>query len=293
MFVRRAGDVIPEIVKVITSKRTGAEQEFKFPEKCPACGAAAVRDEDGAVVRCTGIACPAQLQGNIRHFASRVAMDIDGLGEKLCAQLVERGLVKDYADLYHLDMAKLLSVERIAERSGQNLLDSIERSKNTTLRRFLYALGIRHVGEATAKLLAEHFKSVEAVSNASEADLMKVKEVGPAMAEAIRSFFNESQNRAVIARLLEAGVRPAPPEEGKKGPFSGKSVVLTGSLSTLSREQAKEEIERRGGRTSGAVSGKTDLVVAGEDAGSKLTRARELGVRIITEGEFQDLLKER
>jgi len=293
VFVRRAGDVIPEIVKVITSKRTGAEQEFKFPEKCPACGAAAVRDEDGAVVRCTGVACPAQLQGNIRHFASRAAMDIDGLGEKLCAQLVERGLVKDYADLYHLDMEKLLSVERIAEKSGQNLLDSIERSKNTTLRRFLYALGVRHVGEATARLLAEHFKTVDAVSNASEADLMKVKEVGPAMAEAIRSFFDESQNRTVIARLLEAGVKPAPPEEGKRGPFSGKTVVLTGSLSTLSREQAKEEIERRGGRTSGAVSGKTDLVVAGEDAGSKLTRARELGVRIITEKEFQDLLKER
>jgi DNA ligase (NAD+) len=293
VFVRRAGDVIPEIVKVITSKRTGAEQEFEFPRQCPVCGAAAVRDEDGAIVRCTGVACPAQLQGNIRHFASRAAMDIDGLGEKLCAQLVERGLVKDYADLYHLDMAKLLSVERMGEKSAQNLIDSIERSKKTTLRRFLYSLGIRQVGEATAKLLAEHFKSVDAVANATEPDLMKVKEVGPSMAKAIRSFFGESQNRAVIAKLLEAGVKPAPPEEGKLGPFSGKTVVLTGTLSTLSREQAKEEIERRGGRTSGAVSGKTDLVVAGEDAGSKLTRARELGVRIITEGEFQDLLKER
>jgi DNA ligase (NAD+) len=293
VFVRRAGDVIPEIVKVITSKRTGAEKEFEFPRQCPVCGAAAVRDEDGAIVRCTGVACPAQLQGNIRHFASRAAMDIDGLGEKLCAQLVERGLVKDYADLYHLDMAKLLSVERMGEKSAQNLIDSIERSKKTTLRRFLYSLGIRQVGEATAKLLAEHFKSVDAVSNATEPDLMKVKEVGPSMAKAIRSFFGESQNRAVIAKLLEAGVKPAPPEEGKLGPFSGKTVALTGTLSTLSREQAKEEIERRGGRTSGAVSGKTDLVVAGEDAGSKLTRARELGVRIITEREFQDLLKER
>ena len=293
VLIRRAGDVIPEIVKVITSKRTGSEKEFEFPRQCPVCGAAAVRDEEGAIVRCTGVACPAQLQGNIRHFASRGAMDIDGLGEKLCAQLVGKGLVKDYADLYQLDAAKLLSVERMGEKSAQNLIDSIERSKSTTLRRFLYALGIRHVGEATAKLLADHFMSVGAMSEASEQELMKVKEVGPAMAKAIRSFFAEPQNRAVIARLLEAGVEPAPPAELRLGPFSGKTVVLTGGLSTLSREKAKEEIERRGGRISGSVSGKTDWVVAGEDAGSKLHKARELGVRILTEREFQELLKER
>jgi DNA ligase (NAD+) len=293
VFVRRAGDVIPEIVKVITSKRTGAEREFSFPRHCPVCGAAAVRDEDGAIVRCTGVACPAQLQGNIRHFASRAAMDIDGLGEKLCAQLVGQGLVKDYADLYQLDRAKLIAVDRMGEKSSQNLIDSIERSKHTTLRRFLYALSVRHVGEATAKLLADHFKSIDAISDATEQDLMRVKEVGPAMAKAIRSFFEEPQNRAVVARLLQAGVRPAPPDEASAGPFSGKTVVLSGALSILTREQAKEEIERRGGRISGNVSGKTDLVVAGEDAGTKLKRARELGVRILTEREFQALLEER
>jgi len=293
VFVRRAGDVIPEIVKVITSKRTGEEKEFEFPRRCPVCGAAAIRDEDGAIVRCTGVACPAQLQGNIRHFASRAAMDIDGLGEKLCALLVSQRLVQDYADLYRLDLAKLLPVERMGEKSAQNLLDSIERSKRTTLRRFLYALGIRHVGEATAKLLADHFKSIEALSSASEEALTKVKEIGPAMAKAIRSFFAEPQNGAVIARLLDAGVSPAPPEDGQLGPFSGKTVVLTGALSAFSREKAKEEVERRGGRIAGSVSSKTDLVVAGEDAGSKLKKARELGVKIISEGEFQELLGQR
>jgi DNA ligase (NAD+) len=293
VFVRRAGDVIPEIVKVIASKRTGAEEEFVFPRRCPVCGAAAVRDEDGAIVRCSGVACPAQLQGNIRHFASRTAMDIDGLGEKLCSHLVSLKMVKDYSDLYQLDAAKLLSVERMGEKSAQNLIDSIDRSKSTTLRRFLYALGIRHVGEATAKLLAEHFKSIEALTAATEQDLMRVKEVGPAMAKAIRSFFEEPQNREVIAKLLRAGVSPELPRDSANGPFSGKTVVLTGALSTLSREQAKEEVERRGGRVSGGVSAKTDLLVAGEDAGSKLKKAQELGVKILSEREFQELLKER
>jgi DNA ligase (NAD+) len=293
VFVRRAGDVIPEIVKVITSRRTGAETPFEFPETCPVCGAAAVRDEDGAIIRCTGVACPAQLQGNIRHFASRSAMDIDGLGEKLCAQLVGCGLVRDYADLYHLTVEQLLDVERMGQKSAQNLIGSIDRSRQTTLRRFLYALGIRHVGEATAKLLADHFKGIDSVTAASEADLLRVKEVGPAMARAIHDFFAEPQNRGVIARLLEAGVQPSPPQGQEGGPFSGKTVVLTGALSTMTREHAKEEIERRGGRVSGSVSGKTDLVVAGGDAGSKLKKAEELGVKIVSEREFQQLLEER
>ncbi len=291
VFVRRAGDVIPEIVKVITSKRTGQEKQFSFPTACPICGAAAIREEDGAITRCTGIACPAQLQGNIRHFASRAAMDIDGLGEKLCAQLVARGLVKNYADLYRLDLEKLLSVERMGEKSAQNLLSAIERSKKTTLRRFLYALGIRHVGEATARALADYFRDVRRLYDASEEALMHVRDVGPAMASEIHAFFQEPQNRAVIDALLEAGVQPQAPEQPTGGPFTGKTVVLTGGLDGLTREKAKEEIERRGGRISDGISRRTDLVVSGGGSGSKLKKAQELGIKVIDEAEFLKLLQ--
>jgi DNA ligase (NAD+) len=291
VFVRRAGDVIPEIVKVITSKRTGEERQFDFPTTCPICGAAAIREEDGAITRCTGIACPAQLQGNIRHFASRAAMDIDGLGEKLCAQLVARELVKNYADLYRLDLEKLLSVERMGEKSAQNLLSAIERSKKTTLRRFLYALGIPQVGEATARALADYFRDVRRMYDASEEALMHVRDVGPAMASEIHAFFQEPQNRGVIDALLEAGVQPEAPEEPTGGPFAGKTVVLTGGLDGLTREKAKEEIERRGGRLSDGVSRRTDLVISGAGSGSKLKKAQELGIKVIDEAEFLKLLQ--
>jgi len=292
VFVRRAGDVIPEIIKVITSRRTGEEREFQFPDTCPICGARAIREEDGAITRCTGLACPAQLKGNIRHFASRAAMDIDGLGEKLCEQLVARGLVKNYADLYHLDMEKLLSVERMGEKSAQNVLRAIERSKRTTLRRFLYALGVRHVGEATARALAEHFRDVRALYDASEEALMQVRDVGPAMASEICAFFHEPQNRAVIDALLAAGVQPEAPQMPAGGTFTGKTVVLTGSLEALTRDQAKEEIERRGGRIADSVSRRTDLVISGAGAGSKLKKAEQLGIKILDEGAFRKLLEE-
>ena len=292
VFVRRAGDVIPEIIKVITSRRTGQEREFQFPDTCPICGARAIREEDGAITRCTGLACPAQLKGNVRHFASRAAMDIDGLGEKLCEQLVARGLVKNYADLYHLDMEKLLSVERMGEKSAQNVLGAIERSKRTTLRRFLYALGVRHVGEATARALAEHFRDVRALYDASEEALMQVRDVGPAMASEICAFFHEPQNRAVIDALLAAGVQLEAPQMPAGGTFTGKSVVLTGSLEALTRDQAKEEIERRGGRIADSVSRRTDLVISGAGAGSKLKKAEQLGIKILDEGAFRKLLEE-
>jgi DNA ligase (NAD+) len=291
VLVRRAGDVIPEVVQVVTSKRTGAEVEFVFPRVCPVCGAAAIRDEEGAIIRCTGASCPAQLVANLRHFASRPAMDIDGLGEKLCIQLVASGLVKNYADLYRLDATTLENLERLGEKSAQNLVDALARSKKTTLRRFLYALGIRHVGEATAKALAEHFREVSALHKASAEDLTRVKDVGPAMAEEIHAFFAEPQNQAVIDDLLAQGVTPEPPAQSQGGTFAGKSVVLTGTLPTLTREQAKEEIERRGGKVSSSVSKKTDFVVAGEDAGSKLKKATELGVRVLDEKAFVELLK--
>lgn len=292
VVIRRAGDVIPEIVKVIVGKRTGEEREFIFPKNCPVCGAAAVREEDGAIIRCTGVACPAQLQGHLRHFASRLAMDIDGLGEKLCSSLVALGLAKNLADIYRLDLETLINLERMGEKSAQNLLDAIARSKKTTLRRFIYGLGVRHVGEATAKALAEHFRSIQSLYQASEEHLMMVKDVGPEMARAICAFFSEPQNQRVIDDVLAAGVEPAPPEVVQGKHFAGKTIVLTGTLGTLSREQAKEEIERRGGRVASSVSKKTDLVVAGEDAGSKLKKAKELGVTVVDEPTFNKLLQE-
>ena len=290
VFVRRAGDVIPEIVKVIDSVRTGAEVPYVFPERCPACGSAAMMDEDGAILRCTGLDCPAQLQARLQHFASRGGMDIEGLGDKLAAQLVESGLIKRAADLYRLDLATLTGLERMGEKSARNLLDALERSKQPPLRRFLYALGIRHVGEATARALAEHFKEVRALYDADAEALTRVKDVGPEMAKVIAGFFSEPRNREGIEALLSAGVNPQPPEDTSRGPFAGKTVVLTGTLAALTRDQAKEEVERRGGKVSGSVSRKTDFVVAGEESGSKLKKASELGVKVLDERAFLDLL---
>ncbi len=291
IFVRRAGDVIPEIVKVVISRRTGAEVPFQFPTHCPACGAAAVREEDGAVTRCTGLACPAQLKRNVRHFASRPAMDIDGMGEKLCNQLVEQGLVKSYADFYALTAETLVGLERLGEKSAANLVAAIARSKQTSLRRFIYALGVRHVGEATAKTLAEHFRDLRALFTASPEELTRVRDVGEEMAKEISAFFHEPQNQAVIEALLEAGIRPEPPPQAASGGvFQDKTVVLTGSLTEMTREAAKEEIERRGGRVAGSVSRKTDLVVAGADAGTKIKKAQELGVLIVDERAFRSML---
>jgi DNA ligase (NAD+) len=219
-------------------------------------------------------------------------MDIDGMGEKLSAQLVATGLVRTYADIYRLTMEQLLTLERLGEKSAQNLLDAIGRSKKPPLRRFLYALGIRHVGEATAKALADRFRDVRRLYDASVEELTAVRDVGPEMAQEIHAFFQAPQNRQVIEDLLSLGVEPIPPEEiASGGPFAGKTVVLTGMLSALTREQAKEEIERRGGKVSGSVSRKTDLVVAGEESGSKLKKAKEFGVAVVDEAGFLAMLQ--
>ncbi|MBX5484426.1 MAG: NAD-dependent DNA ligase LigA [Myxococcaceae bacterium] len=292
VFVRRAGDVIPEIVKVIETRRTGQERVFEFPTTCPVCNAPVARGEGEVVLRCTGKSCPAKGQANLRHFASRPAMDIDGMGEKLAAQLVSMGLVKTYADIYRLTLDQLLTVERLGEKSAQNLLEAIERSKHTTLRRFLYALGIRHVGEATAKALAEHFRDVRRLFTATVDELTRVKDVGPEMAQEIHDWFHNEANQRLVEDLLALGVDPKPPEEVQGGVFTGKTVVLTGTLSQMTREAAKEEIERRGGKVSGSVSRKTDLVVAGEDAGSKLKKAQELGVKVVDEPAFLAMLQQ-
>jgi DNA ligase (NAD+) len=303
VLVRRAGEVIPEVVKPLPDRRTGDERPFVFPAACPVCGAKVVREEGEKVYRCTGAACPAQLVGRLTHFAGRRAMDIDGLGEKLAAGLVERGVVKDFADLYAVPFRvwqELFSRPRkedskkkdeLPEKSAQNMLDALERSKGTTLRRFLNALGIPQVGEATAATLARAFGDVRRFMDASEEELLAVRDVGPETAAEIRAWTTEPQNRHVVERLLAAGVVPAPEGVDSRGPFAGKTVVLTGGLARLSRDDAKAEIERRGGKVSGSVSRKTDLVVAGEDAGSKLEKARALGVRVVDEAEFLRLLE--
>jgi DNA ligase (NAD+) len=305
VLMRRAGEVIPEVVKVLPDRRTGAEREFRFPEACPVCGAKVVREEGEKVWRCTGAACPAQLVGRLQHFASRRALDIEGLGEKLAAYVVEKGLVKDAADLYAVpfaDWQRAFSRPRkqepgekpaeLPEKSAQNVVEALGRSRDTTLRRLLHGLGIPQVGEATAATLARHFGAIERFMDASEDELLAVRDIGPETAREIRAWTQEPQNRRVVERLLAAGLRPAPEEVQARGPFAGKTVVLTGTLVQLSRDDAKAEIERRGGKVSGSVSRKTELVVAGGDAGSKLKKAQELGVRVVGEEEFLRLLKE-
>jgi DNA ligase (NAD+) len=304
VLIRRAGEVIPEIVKPLKERRTGDERPFTFPDACPVCGAKVVREEGEKVWRCTGSACPAQLVGKLRQFASRRAMDVDGLGEKLAAWVVEKQLVRDAADLYAVrfeDWQRAFSRPRKAEpgeapvlpeKAAQNIVAALERSRRTTLRRFLFALAIPQVGEATAATLARHFRDLARFMEASEDDLLAVRDIGPETAREIRAWTQEPQNRRVVERLLAAGISPEPERVDARGPLAGKTVVLTGGLAKLSRDEAKAEIERRGGKVSGSVSRKTDLVVAGDEAGSKLARARELGVRVIGEDEFLAHLEE-
>ncbi len=293
VIVRRAGDVIPEIVGSVPERRPIMAPEFVMPATCPVCGSAIEKPEDEAIARCTGgLFCPAQRKRALLHFASRLALDIEGLGDKLVEQLVDVDLVRTPADIYALDAQRLVNLERMAEKSANNLLAAIEQSKQTTLARFIYALGIRNVGEATAKDLARHFGSLDALLGADETQLTQVPDVGPIVAAAIVHFFGEPHNRAVIEQLRAAGVHWT---EGEPAPvvasaIAGKTFVLTGTLPNMTREAAKELIEARGGKVAGSVSKKTDYVVAGAEAGSKLDKARELGVTILDETHFLEIL---
>ena len=293
VVVRRAGDVIPEVVRVLAQRRTGKELDFVMPEHCPVCGSETFRDEEEKDTRCTGgLFCPAQRRESLVHFASRLALNIDGLGEKVIDQLLEADLIKTPADLYRLTEEKLLSLDRFGKKSAANLLEALQKSKETTLARFIYALGIRHVGESTARDLASHFRSLEALMNADGKALLEVNDVGEVIAQSITHFFEEEHNREVISNLLAQGVHwPVPEQSEINEKVSGKTFVLTGTLPSMRREEAKSLLLAQGAKVASSVSKKTDYVVAGAEAGSKLEKARALGVTVIDEQQMLELLK--
>ena len=289
VVVARAGDVIPEVVMVIKEKRTGQEKTFKIPEKCPLCNSKVERI--GAIHFCTGgLSCPAQVKGTIKHFVSKRAMDIDGLGDKHIEQFVDDGLIKDVADLYYLTMDNLLKLERWAERSAENLMNAIEKSKHPTLPRLIYALGIRQVGEHMAHVLAEEFGSLEGIIKTDKEILLAIHEIGPETAESIYDFFHEPHNIKVIGKLKKAGV-VFPQMKKIAGKLAGKTFLFTGALTSFARDEAKDLVEKQGGKAASSISKKIDYVVIGAEPGSKYDEAKRLGLKVITEEEFKRLLK--
>ncbi len=293
VIVRRAGDVIPEVVSVLIDKRVSDAPIFTMPHKCPVCGSAAVREDDEADYRCTGgLFCSAQRKQAILHFAQRRAVEVEGLGEKLVDQLVDAGIIKTLPDLYRLGFASLAALDRMADKSVQNILDALEKSKQTTLPRFLFGLGIRHVGEATAKELVRHFGKLDTIMDATPEQLLQVGDVGPIVAQSIRTFFDQTHNREVVEQLRACGVtwKEGEPAAVAPKPLAGKTFVITGTLPTLSRDEAKDLLEAAGAKVAGSVSKKTSYVLAGTDAGSKLDKARELGVAVIDELEMKEML---
>ena len=293
VVVRRAGDVIPEVVSVLPEKRLPDAMLFTMPAQCPVCGSTAVREEGEADHRCSGgLFCSAQRKQAILHFAQRRAVEVEGLGDKLVDQLVDSGIIRTLPDLYRLGLTSLAALDRMADKSAQNIVDALQVSKQTTLPRFLFGLGIRHVGEATAKALAKYFGSLDAIMDASVEGLLAVSDVGPVVAQSIHTFFEQPHNREVVAQLRACGLQweEGAPAERKPTPLSGKTLVITGTLPTLSRDEAKDLIEGAGGKVAGSVSKKTHYLLAGLEAGSKLDKARELGVAVIDENGLKELL---
>ncbi len=292
VIIQKAGDVIPEVVGVNKKKRNGTEKIFEMPRVCPVCGAEAVREDGEAVVRCIGIECPAKSYRSIIHFASKDAMDIDGLGESIIAELIDKKLISNIADIYKLTFADFASLKKNGKKFAQNLIDAIEESKHRDLYRLINSLGIRHVGVKLAKTLTKYFKNMDRLMNSSYEELRLIEDVGEITAKTIHEFFAQEQTRDLISKLKEAGVNmEVIEEEGVDNRFEGKTFVLTGTLENYSREQATEIIEKFGGKTSSSVSKKTDYVLAGEEAGSKLRKAQELGIKIISEEEFNVLIR--
>jgi len=290
VVIQRAGDVIPEVVGAVKSKRTGREKEFHMPRHCPECGSEIVRQENEVAHRCVNLSCPAQIKEHIRHFASRGALDIEGLGEKVSAQLFDARLINDPADLYFLKPEQLLVLDRQAQKSVEKLLNAIERSKTPPLDKFIFALGIRHVGERTAKILAKHFSSLEMIMNASVEDLTALNEIGPEIAQSIVEFFTEEKNRNVMEKFHRAGVSPRRKDVSTHATLQRKTFVFTGGLESMGRNDAKALVESLGGIVQSSVTGKTSYVVAGIEPGSKLDKARSQGISIIDEDEFLKLI---
>jgi len=292
VLVTRAGDVIPRVVGPLLAQRTGKERKFRMPDRCPVCGAEVDHPADEAMSRCTNAACPAQVYERVRHFASRGAMDIEGLGDVMAQQLTELGLVRDIADVYKLDAAALGAVPRMGPKSIENLLRNIERSKARGLAPLLYGLGIRFVGTQTAQILAGDFGTIDAIAQATEDELQRSEGIGPEVAASVALFFRQRANRAMIERLRRAGVEMTAPKRvrAEGGKLAGKTFVLTGTLANMTREQATEFIVAAGGKVSGSVSKKTDFVVAGDEPGSKLTKAQTLGIPILDEEGLRRLL---
>ena len=293
VLIQKAGDVIPEVVKALKEKRTGKEKDFEMPKVCPVCGAEAVREEGEAAVRCIGVECKAQNLRNIIHFASKEGMNIEGLGEKIVEQLYENGLIETIADIYYLKQADIETLKKDGKKFASNLIDAINKSKDNDLDRLICALGIRHIGTKSAKTLAKRFKSIDGLTNATLEDLIKTEDVGEITAKSIYEFFKQEQTIDLIKRLKNANVNMELKEnQVLDNRFEGKVFVLTGTLEKYTRDEASKIIENFGGKTSSSVSKKTDYVLAGEEAGSKLTKAESLGVKIITEQEFQEMIRD-
>ena len=291
VIIQKAGDIIPEVVEVVLAERSGAESVFLMPDDCPVCGTAVIREEDEAAIRCVNPACPAQLLRNIIHFASKDAMDIDGLGPAIVEQLVNNNLIKCGADLFYIKASDVADIERMGDKSAQNLIDAIEKSKNAGLDSVIFALGIRHIGKKNAKVLAEHFGTLDRLSEAKYEELVEIFDVGPAMADSIVKYFKNTVSVNIIQKLRFAGVTLEYTKDIIDSRFEGMTFVLTGTLPTYTRDEAAKIIESRGGKVSGSVSKKTTCVLAGSEAGSKLTKAEALGVRVIDEDEFEEMIK--
>ncbi|MBW1803767.1 MAG: NAD-dependent DNA ligase LigA, partial [Deltaproteobacteria bacterium] len=294
VVIHRAGDVIPEVVRVIEAERTGTERQFAMPDRCPVCGSLAERPEGEAVHRCTGMACPAQIKQNLFHFASKGAMNIDGIGHKFLEQIVDKGIIEDPADLYFLDKEDLMKMERMGDKLAENMLKAIDGSRGPSLKQLIYALGIRNVGEHLANVLAKHFKSIDNLAKQTEEELTAVHEIGPIVAQSISHFFRNPGNLEVLEKLRKGGVAfPSDKIEEKALPFEGKTFVLTGTLDAFTRDEAKRIIEDMGGRVASSVSGKTHFVVAGANPGSKYNKALGLGVETLNEDAFRKMVEEK
>lgn len=293
VYVEKSGEIIPKMLSVAKDKRTGREKEFNMPSGCPVCGSSLVRDPEEVALRCENVACPAQIKERILHFASKNAMDIEGMGDAIVDQLVDKGLVKDYGDIYSLKAGDVIKLDRMAERSASNLIEAIDKSRSNELSRLIFGLGIRHVGERAAWVLAEAFRSIDKLKRASAEELTRIKDIGPVAARSLCDFFAGRENLAVLKKLESAGIKARPPERDSSGALSGRTVVITGALASMSRQEAEDMVRRLGGTASSSVSKKTDLLVAGGEPGSKLEKARALGVKVITEEEFKKITERR